>query len=355
MLKPAVLISTCLLFLTSCIVVGTPTRVPEKHPFRKQALDFLVVGEATKSDVLTHIKSAEIDRRIHGPNRYREDSVWALSATREMWQWWWCVAAGTPGGGGGDCGVTDRGSRNYRLLIYFDSNDIVDGFDILPEEECVKAGFCLLDRQLIAAARPFQEGANGLFVDRPRVNDVVALLGEPRLEYFDDGDTAYFYNNPPKLLLQPLLRQFKTSTFVSGDFSLGITFNSDGFVKQIQEFDKNQCYQGGFCVVAGSTLVPIPQISTIDKSKGYLDKETAGGGEHLNRGRPPAHHEQVRHAVAVQVTRDRREQLTRCPVLRLDDQRRSDERERPGRRGGVRGDPGRGRGQTAQHHRSHSD
>lgn len=147
--------------LSACIAI--PTKSPDEHPFNDESLAFIEIGTTTKEQVdaamlnfpipegqITMTPSLKLT-----PKQFNGGDWWLYPQRRGTWKWFVC--AGTTAGG--DCGATDRGERDYFLLIKFDDHGVVSDYDVssLGSNGCNNSGVCMGVGQYMLLAEEGQD------------------------------------------------------------------------------------------------------------------------------------------------------------------------------------------------------
>ena len=126
--------------LSACIAF--PIQLPDEEPFKDEKLAFIEIGKTTKEEIATAMsvfpmKTDEGEVRVKWtPQKYRGGDWWLYAQTREELQWFFVVLY--------EFGTTP--DKDYRfLLIKFDNNGIVAGYELLSSERsgCNRYGVCV--------------------------------------------------------------------------------------------------------------------------------------------------------------------------------------------------------------------
>ena len=132
----AIVALTFFVSLSACIAI--PVAPPsQEHPFKRELLSFVVVGETTRDDVQANLAEGPSPLT---PVTYEHDSVWIYSADRDTVAWLVCVGAGYMA----DCAVGRMGTRDYYLAFRFDDDGTVADWGVSNTLyfDCTSTGVC---------------------------------------------------------------------------------------------------------------------------------------------------------------------------------------------------------------------
>ena len=137
---PLLLALPLVISLSACIVL--PVERGGEEPFKDEKFAFIEIGKTTKEEIATAmldftIKMNERERRVKlTPQKYRGGDWWLYARTRQERKW---IMIGV-----GE--AEEFGDVDYRfLLIKFDNNGIVAGYELLSSEGygCKRYGVCV--------------------------------------------------------------------------------------------------------------------------------------------------------------------------------------------------------------------
>ncbi len=146
---PLLLALPLVISLSACIVF--PTELPDEEPFKEKKLAFIEIGKTTKEEIATAMsdfpmKTDEGEVRVKlVPQKYRDGDWWLYAQKRQEFGWAGLVI-GFSLEGGSFADYAEFGDVDYRfLLIKFDNNGIVAGYELSSSEGsgCNRYGVCV--------------------------------------------------------------------------------------------------------------------------------------------------------------------------------------------------------------------
>ena len=180
---PLLLALPLVISLSACIIPGPGG---DEEPFKDEKLDFIEIGKTTKEEIATVMSDFAIKTHEWGdsewdegevrvkltPQKYRGGDWWLYARTRQERKW---IMIGV-----GE--AEEFGDVDYRfLLIKFDNNGIVAGYELLSSEGygCKRYGVCVYGSLYTLLASKDEDRVVKQF-DIPADRCGIYVYGKPR-------------------------------------------------------------------------------------------------------------------------------------------------------------------------------
>jgi len=187
-LAPRTILLVLPVFLTLPACIFVPIHLAAEKPFQDAWLASIEIGTTKKTEIATAVSDLDTgkgERKALAqgmPIKFRGGNWWLYARARKETEWFWMWVWPAPGGGTGDVGTII--SRDYHfLLIKFDDNDVVAGYELssLENDGCNQNGICKRGFYYMLLASPDEELAVKRF-DTLANRCSVYLYGKPKFE-----------------------------------------------------------------------------------------------------------------------------------------------------------------------------
>jgi len=131
-----------LLMITGCVAV--PIAVPEEKPFTDVIEESFVPGTTSAQEVISELGEPDL----------REPHLWVYHGVRAGWKWAGCVAVPANGA----CGVSERTSKDFYLVIDFDDSEVAAMDLVTRDSLCATRHICYAGSILAQAATVAEDG-----------------------------------------------------------------------------------------------------------------------------------------------------------------------------------------------------